>query len=156
MPPGYDRHPERTYPVLYMQDGQNLFDGRTSFIRGRTWQMREHADAAIEAGEVEPLIIVGIYNTGDRRLAEYTHERDWQMGGGEADAYGLMLTREIMPWIASAIPGAHGARSDGAGRVVTGRAGYALSGAAPRGNVLASWRCFRPACGGITRAFSAT
>ena len=90
MPPGYDDEPERTYPVLYMHDGQNLFDGRTSFVPGRTWQVREHADAAIEAGEVEPLVIVGIYNTGDRRLAEYTHERDWQMGGGEADSYGLL------------------------------------------------------------------
>ena len=101
LPPGYDRHPERSYPVLYMQDGQNLFDPRTSFIPGRTWAMREHADAATEAGEAEQLVIVGIYNTGDRRLAEYTHERDWQMGGGEAANYGLMLTRELMPWIAS-------------------------------------------------------
>jgi enterochelin esterase-like enzyme len=100
VPPGYDQHPERTYPVLYLQDGQNLFDGRTSFIPGRTWMMREQADAAIEAGEVEPLVIVGIYNAGDRRLAEYTHERDWQMGGGEADEYGLLLTGELMPWIA--------------------------------------------------------
>jgi predicted alpha/beta superfamily hydrolase len=101
LPPGYDKQPERTYPVLYMHDGQNLFDGRTSFIAGRTWMVREHADAAIEAGEVEPLIIVGIYNTGDRRLAEYTPERDWQMGGGEAASYGLLLTRELMPWIAA-------------------------------------------------------
>ncbi|HVZ84746.1 MAG TPA: alpha/beta hydrolase-fold protein [Terracidiphilus sp.] len=101
LPPGYDEQPERTYPVLYMHDGQNLFDGRTSFIEGRTWQMREHADAAIEAGEVEPLIIVGIYNTGDRRLAEYTFDRNRQMGGGEADCYGLLLTRELMPWIAA-------------------------------------------------------
>jgi enterochelin esterase-like enzyme len=101
LPPGYDHHPHRSYPVLYLQDGQNLFDPRTSFIPGRTWQIREHADAAIEAGEVEPLIIVGIYNTGDRRLAEYTPERDWQMGGGEASQYGLTLTQEILPWIAS-------------------------------------------------------
>ncbi|MGB8260367.1 MAG: alpha/beta hydrolase-fold protein, partial [Terracidiphilus sp.] len=101
LPPGYDTHPERSYPALYLHDGQNLFDGRTSFIPGRTWQVREHADAAIEAGEVEPLVIVGIYNTGDRRIAEYTHERDWERGGGQADEYGLMLTRELMPWIAS-------------------------------------------------------
>jgi enterochelin esterase-like enzyme len=99
LPPGYDCDPERTYPVLYLHDGQNLFDGRTSFIPGRTWQVREQADAAIESGEVEPLIIVGIYNTGDRRLAEYTPERDWQMGGGEAASYGLLLTRELLPWI---------------------------------------------------------
>jgi enterochelin esterase-like enzyme len=100
VPPGYDRHPDRTYPVLYLQDGQNLFDPRTSFIPGRTWEVREHADEAIRAGEVEPTIIVGIYNT-EHRLAEYTHERDWQHGGGEAAQYGLTLTREILPFIAS-------------------------------------------------------
>jgi predicted alpha/beta superfamily hydrolase len=100
VPPGYDEEPQRTYPVLYMHDGQNLFDGKTSFVKGRTWQVREHADAAIEAGEVEPLVIVGIYNTGERRLAEYTPEPSKQMGGGEADSYGLLLTRELMPWIA--------------------------------------------------------
>ena len=99
LPPDYDERTVRSYPVLYLQDGQNLFDGRTSFIQGRTWALREQADAAIEAGEVEPLILVGIYNSGDRRLAEYTHEQDWQMGGGEAAEYGLMLTRELMPWI---------------------------------------------------------
>ncbi len=100
VPPGYSNEPERTYPVLYLQDGQNLFDPRTSFA-GNTWQVREHADAAIRAGEVEPLVIVGIYNAGDRRLAEYTHERDPRMGGGEAAQYGLMLTREVLPWIAT-------------------------------------------------------
>jgi enterochelin esterase-like enzyme len=100
VPPGYDEAPKQTYPVLYLHDGQNLFDGRTSFVKGRTWMVREHADKAIAAGEVEPLVIVGIYNTGDRRLAEYTHEYNWQMGGGEADKYGDLLTRELMPWIA--------------------------------------------------------
>jgi enterochelin esterase-like enzyme len=99
VPPGYDEHAERNYPVLYLNDGQNLFDPRTSFIPGRTWEVREHADAAILAGELEPLIIVGIYNT-PARLAEYTHERDWQMGGGEAAQYGLTLTLEILPFIA--------------------------------------------------------
>jgi predicted alpha/beta superfamily hydrolase len=100
LPPGYDEEPERVYPVLYMQDGQNLFDPDTSFIKGRTWQMREQADEVIAGGEVEPLIVVGIYNTGDRRLAEYTHERDWQRGGGDAERYGMLLTEDLMPWIA--------------------------------------------------------
>ncbi len=102
LPPGYELETnwDRQYPVLYLHDGQNLFDPRTSFIPGRTWRVREAADAMILAGKVEPLIIVGIYNTGDRRLAEYTHERDWQMGGGEADAYGALLTQELLPWIA--------------------------------------------------------
>jgi len=123
VPPGYDQHPQRTYPVLYLQDGQNLFDPRTSFIPGRTWEVREHADAAIEAGEVEPLVIVGIYNTGDRRLAEYTHDRDWRMGGGEAAQYGLTLTREILPWIV----GQYRVRT---GREHTGLGGSSLGGLA--------------------------
>jgi len=99
LPPGYDEEAEQSYPVFYMHDGQNLFDPRTSFA-GKTWQVLEHADAAIEAGEVEPLVIVGIYNTGEHRLAEYTHDENQKMGGGEADCYGLMITRELMPWIA--------------------------------------------------------
>lgn len=115
LPPGYEEEPERTYPVLYLQDGQNLFDGRTSFVKGRTWMVREHADETIEAGEVEPLVIVGIYNTGDRRLAEYTHEYNWQMGGGEADKYGDLLTRELMPWIASQYRVRHDRESTGLG-----------------------------------------
>lgn len=121
LPRGYDERPQRSYPVLYLQDGQNLFDPRTSFIPGRTWEVREHADAAIEAGEVEPLIIVGIYNTGDRRIAEYTHERDWRLGGGEADEYGLLLTQELLPWIA----GQYRVRTD---RESTGLGGSSLGG----------------------------
>jgi enterochelin esterase-like enzyme len=121
VPPDYDARPDHKYPVLYLHDGQNLFDGRTSFIPGRTWQVRELADAAIEAGEVEPLVIVGIYNTGDRRLAEYTHERDWQRGGGEASKYGQLLTEELMPSIASR----YRVRSD---RQSTGLGGSSLGG----------------------------
>jgi len=123
VPPGYDEDPARTYPILYMHDGQNLFDGRTSFIPGRTWEVREHADGAILAGEVEPLVIVGIYNTGDRRLAEYTPERDWRMGGGEADSYGLLLTRELMPFIAAR----YRVRTE---REATGMGGSSLGGLA--------------------------
>lgn len=121
LPPGYEEESDRTYPVLYMQDGQNLFDPETSFIKGRTWEMREQADEVIEAGEVEPLIIVGIYNTGDRRLAEYTPERDWQRGGGEAARYGLLLTEDLMPWIAQR----YRIRTD---RAATGLGGSSLGG----------------------------
>jgi len=121
VPPGYDEAPERTYPILYLHDGQNLFDGRTSYVKDRTWMVLDHADGGIEAGEVEPLVIVGIYNTGDRRLAEYTHEYNWQMGGGEADKYGHLLTRELMPWIAQR----YRVRTD---RQSTGMGGSSLGG----------------------------
>src|ERR1700731_3362709 len=84
-----------------MHDGQNLFDPRKSFVPGKTWLVRQTADDMICSQDVEPLIIVGIHNTGDRRLAEYTHARDWKLGGGEADAYGRLLTQELKPFIDS-------------------------------------------------------
>lgn len=115
LPPGYEREPDRRYPVLYMNDGQNLFDDETAFVRGRTWKMGESADAAIAVGEVEPLIIVGIANAGERRLAEYTPTRDWKMGGGEADRYGRMLTDELLPYIAAHYRTRPGAASTGLG-----------------------------------------
>ncbi len=101
VPPGYMGDTDARFPVLYLHDGQNLFDGETSYIKGKAWQVREAADAGIKSGEVAPLIIVGIYNTGERRLAEYTPEPSDHLGGGEADAYGLLITQELMPWIAN-------------------------------------------------------
>ena len=101
LPPNYSAEPTRHFPVLYLHDGQNLFDPQTSYIPGKTWQVRETADEAIGAGRVEPLIIVGIYNTGDRRIAEYTPTRDWKMGGGLAPAYGQLITEELIPFIGS-------------------------------------------------------
>lgn len=99
VPPGYEEDARRAYPLLILQDGQNLFDPETAFIRGRTWRMAETADAAIEAGEVEPLVIAGVANGGERRLAEYTPSRDWKMGGGDANKYGDMLMRELLPFL---------------------------------------------------------
>jgi len=64
VPPGYEEEPGRRYPLLLLQDGQNLFDPETSFIRGRTWRVAENADEAIVAGDVEPLVIVGVQNAG--------------------------------------------------------------------------------------------
>jgi predicted alpha/beta superfamily hydrolase len=121
LPPSYEEASSRSYPVLYMHDGQNLFDGRTSFVPGRTWQVREHADAGIEAGEVEPLVIVGIYNTGEQRLAEYSPDRNAQLGGGEAEAYGNLITEELMPWVHQNYRVRHE-------RETTGMAGSSLGG----------------------------
>ncbi len=99
VPPGYEEQTERQYPLLILQDGQNLFDPATSFIRGKTWRMAETADDAIDAGEVEPLIIAGVANAGERRLAEYTPSRDMKLGGGDAGQYALMVTRELLPFL---------------------------------------------------------
>jgi predicted alpha/beta superfamily hydrolase len=53
----------------------------------------------VEAGAIEPLIIVGIYNAGVRRVDEYTPVEDKRLGGGHADAYGRMLVEELKPFI---------------------------------------------------------
>ena len=97
----YERRPDLHFPVLYMQDGQNLFDPATSFIQGVYWRVGETADRLIAEGAIQPLVIVGIYNTGKRRLREYSPSKDRKLGGGGADRYGRMLTREIKPFVES-------------------------------------------------------
>jgi predicted alpha/beta superfamily hydrolase len=100
LPPGYERETDRRYPVLYLHDGQNLFEGATAFVPGQDWHVSDTAEERIKAGRVEPLIIVGIYNTGKHRIDEYTPTRDRKQGaGGDAALYGQMLTRELKPFI---------------------------------------------------------
>jgi len=102
LPPGYQNTKQKRYPVLYLHDGQNLFDGATSFIPGRDWRVDETAEHLIKAGEIEPLIIVGIYNTGFDRVDEYTPTLDDRLKkGGSADLYGRMLVEELKPFIDS-------------------------------------------------------
>lgn len=72
LPPGYELNKNKRYAVLYLHDGQNLFDGATSFIPGKEWRVDETAQSLISAGKIEPLIIVGIYNAGKDRIDEYT------------------------------------------------------------------------------------
>lgn len=85
--------------MLYLQDGQNLFDAATAFY-GNEWRADRIADDAIRAGRVEPLILVGLYNTGVRRISEYTPTRDPRMRkGGKAERYAQMLAREVKPFI---------------------------------------------------------
>ena len=96
LPPGYDDSGPPC-PVLYMHDGQNLFDPDTAFQPGEHWRVGETATALIEAGRIEPLIIVGIYNTGEARIDEYTPTGDRKLGGGHADDYGRMIIEELKP-----------------------------------------------------------
>jgi predicted alpha/beta superfamily hydrolase len=100
LPPCYAREPARRYPVLYLHDGQNLFDGTTSFIPGQDWRVGQTAAALIGAGAIEPLIIVGVYNTGVERVEEYTPTADARFKvGGKADLYGRLLVEELKPFI---------------------------------------------------------
>lgn len=69
LPPGYETDLTRHYPVLYMQDAQNLFDPATSAF-GIDWQLDETADSLIKSGSLKPIIIVGLNNT-EWRSSEY-------------------------------------------------------------------------------------
>jgi len=99
LPPGYDSNGRARYPVLYLQDGQNLFDPATGFA-GNEWRADAVADDAIRNGRVTPLIIVGVYNGGTRRISEFTPTRNAKMRkGGKASNYTAMVVREVKPLI---------------------------------------------------------
>lgn len=121
LPPGYHDDVHRRYPVLYMHDGQNLFDPHTAFVRGQHWRLGEMADMLIAEGRVEPLIIVGANHTGPHRVHEYTPTRDPKIGGGLATAYGKLLTQELKPFIDARYRTVHG-------RARTGLGGSSLGG----------------------------
>jgi predicted alpha/beta superfamily hydrolase len=97
LPPNYDEQSADRYPVLYLHDGQNVFDRATSI--GEEWQVDEKAQAMILAGEIAPIIVVGIYNTGVHRIDEYAPTPVAEKGGGHADDYGRMLVEELKPFI---------------------------------------------------------
>jgi predicted alpha/beta superfamily hydrolase len=121
LPPNYAVELERRYPVLYMHDGQNLFDPETAFQPGEHWRVGETAAELIEGGLIEPLIIVGIANTGEERIHEYTPTKDARLGGGLAGDYGRLLIEELKPLI----DGTYRTRPDAAH---TGLAGSSLGG----------------------------
>ena len=98
LPPRYDDEPERRYPVLYLQDGQNLFDPAKAFS-GVHWRVAETATGLIDAGRLSPLIVVGIDNTGVNRLDEYTPTHDRKRGGGDADRYAALLVNQVKPLV---------------------------------------------------------
>ncbi|MCA0389712.1 MAG: histidine kinase [Bacteroidetes bacterium] len=72
LPEGYEKSSDR-YPVLYMHDGQNIFDPSTVGF-GVDWQIDEAIDSLVKQGKVEKMIIVGIYNSKNRR-PEYSHSK---------------------------------------------------------------------------------
>jgi predicted alpha/beta superfamily hydrolase len=85
-----------------MQDGQNVFDGATSYIPNQEWRADETTEMLTRAGLIEPLIVVAIPNGGMERGNEYLPTQA-TMGtnkvGGKADLYTRMVADEIRPLI---------------------------------------------------------
>jgi predicted alpha/beta superfamily hydrolase len=106
LPRGYRRFSRRRYPVLYLQDGQNVFDAATSFA-GVEWSVDETAERLIQKKLIDPLIIVAIANTGDDRIHEYAPTRSLidakakrkKRSKGLARNYGRFLIEELKPYI---------------------------------------------------------
>lgn len=88
LPPGYDENPQARYPVLYMHDGQNLFDPRIANT-GVDWGVDEAIVRGMQTGQVDPAIVVGVWCT-DLRGYEYS---PWHMG----PSYARFLIEELMP-----------------------------------------------------------
>lgn len=100
LPPEYEQYPDRRYPVLYLHDGQNVFDDFPMSPFGVQWGVDTTARALMHAAVVEPIILVAIGNAGRDRIDEYTPTRDSvHDAGGMADRYGQMLVYEIKPFI---------------------------------------------------------
>lgn len=97
LPPSYSENPLKRYPVLYMHDGQNLFEAATSAF-GTEWQVDENIDAAVGAGHMDEIIVVGISNTANR-IWEYTPCCDATYGGGGADMYERFLIDTVKPYV---------------------------------------------------------
>src|SRR5712691_6339838 len=106
LPRGYSRFSPRRYPVLYLHDGQNVFDAATSFA-GVEWRVDETAQRLIRHKLIEPLIIVAVANIGEERIHEYAptpgviepKDRPKKHSRGLARIYGQFLIEELKPFI---------------------------------------------------------
>jgi predicted alpha/beta superfamily hydrolase len=106
LPRGYGRFSRRRYPVLYLQDGQNVFDSATSFA-GVEWGVDETAERLIRGNLIEPIIIVAVANMGEDRVHEYgptrgvidTGAKRKRRSKGLAPEYAHFLMDELKPYI---------------------------------------------------------
>lgn len=94
----------RRYPLLILQDGQNLFDPARAYVRGQHWRVGEIADELIAARRIPPLIICGIDHGGNERLQEMTPTAGPKGEGGGAGAYTRMLADELLPLLRREFP----------------------------------------------------
>lgn len=84
-PAGHSREAGRPYPLLLLNDGQNLFEDATSFS-GRSWRAAEAAAAAVASGELPPFLVAGIDHAGVNRSLEFL---PYKPGSGPGGREGL-------------------------------------------------------------------
>jgi predicted alpha/beta superfamily hydrolase len=96
LPPDYQTALTKRYPVLYLLDGQNVFDATTSFVG--EWQVDEALNARFASGDAG-CIAVAIDHGGAQRINEYSPWINPQYGGGEGDEFLAFLTETLKPYI---------------------------------------------------------
>lgn len=108
LPPGYNekRNRSRSYPVLYLNDGQNLFDKNTSVFNSMEWRVDETVTKLIKEKLIEPIIVVGIDNAGrSGRANEYLPFPDEfltpPISNPQGEKYPEFLTKEVIPLVRS-------------------------------------------------------
>jgi len=95
LPPNYD-NTSKKYPVIYMQDAQNLFDNATSYAG--EWEVDEALNKLYEATG-KGFIVVGIENGGEERINEYTPWKNEKYGGGKGAIYVDFIANTLKPYI---------------------------------------------------------
>lgn len=98
VPDGLD--PKKRYPVIYMQDGQALFDPSLNWSH-QEWRVDETVSLMVARGEIPPIIIVGIWNNGYGRFAEYFPQKVWLT---LVERHGLQLATQVVPKFPADIP----------------------------------------------------
>lgn len=105
LPPGYDApgNQSRRYPVLYMLDGQNLFDACLSDVSHQEWGLDETVHRLVAEKIIPPLIVVGVDHAGKDRAHEYLPYKDYvggpDMGEPAGKRFPDFLTGEVMPLV---------------------------------------------------------
>lgn len=105
LPPGYESPENRTrrYPVLYMLDGQNLFDACLSDVSHVEWGVDETVYRLIAGKKLPPLIVVGVDHAGRDRAKEYlpytNYTDDPDLAAPEGKRFPGFLVHEVMPLV---------------------------------------------------------
>ena len=152
LPNGYDEHLQRRYPALYMLDGQNLFD--PSGYSGYSWDVARTLDRLQSEGETAGVIVVGIDNGGDHRIAEYSCAVSKRAGRriarnfpsfqleAEGSAFGDWIANTLKPSI------------DGRYRTLAEQGSTGIAGSSCGANIALSTALEHPAAFGVVGAFS--
>jgi predicted alpha/beta superfamily hydrolase len=127
LPPSYDENTLMRFPVLYMHDGQNLFDPALAF-GGNEWKVDETLNGAASDGTIRETIVIGVENTADR-VWEYTGGPTPNAGG---DEYRALLIDELKP------------RIDAMLRTLPDRANTGVMGSSMGGHISAYLAATRP------------